>query len=118
MAYDRVGASPDCSGTYELPRAAPHRSTQSGAVQPFGEILDAEQALSIGVVNQAVPADQLDAQAQLWADKVASGPTQAYGHYKRLVQQSHTATLSEQLEAERIAFKASTTTDDFRAGVR
>lgn len=115
-AYDRVGASPDCGGTYELPRLiGPRRAAQ---FYLLGETLDAEQALSIGLVNRVVPADQLDAQAQLWADKAASGPTQAYGHYKRLVRQSHTATLSEQLEAERIAFKAATTTDDFRAGVR
>lgn len=116
MAYDRVGAPPDCGATYELPRLiGPRRAAQ---FYLLGETLDAEQAMAMGLVNRVVPADQLDAQAQLWAVKVASGPTRAYGSYKRLVQQSHTATLSEQLEAERIAFKAATRTDDFRLGVR
>ncbi len=114
-AYERVGASPDCGSTYELPRILGLR--RAAQLYLLGEALSADEASSAGLINRVVAADQLDVQAQLWVDKLASGPTRAFGHFKRLLRQSQTATLSEQLEAERAAFKAATLTEDFRAGV-
>jgi len=116
MAYDRVGASPDCGGTYDLPRLlGPRRAAR---FYMLSEPLSAEDALSMGLVNELVPPDQLDDLAQAWASRLANGPTRAYGRYKQLVQQSFHSSLDEQLEAERAAFKAATETNDFRVGVK
>ena len=115
MDFDRVGLSPDCGGTYYLPRRiGPARATE---LFLLGSTLTAEQALAIGLVNCVVPADDLMPQAQQWAERIASGPTRAYGAFKRLIQRSLDSTLEEQLEAERAAVKACTLTQDFRAGV-
>lgn len=115
MAYDRVGASPDFGGTYFLPRVlGPRRAAQ---FLFLSETLDAEAALAAGLVNRVVPADQLDASVDEIARKIASGPTRAYGQYKRLADRSFERELRDQLEAERAAFKAATRTEDFREGV-
>ncbi len=115
LAYDRIGASPDCSGTYFLPRLIGTR--RAAQLMFLSETLDAEAALQAGLINRVVPADQLAAETDALARKVASGPTQAFGNYKRLVARSFDRSLSEQMEAERHAFKAATKTADFREGV-
>ncbi|MEZ0603110.1 enoyl-CoA hydratase/isomerase family protein [Paraburkholderia sp. IW21] len=116
MAYDRVGASPDCGGTYDLPRLLGGR--RAAQFYLFGETLSSEEALAIGLVNQVVAADALAAMTHEWATRIAAGPTRAYGNYRRLVQQTWASSLTDQLERERASFKAATRTRDFRAGVQ
>ena len=115
LAYDRVGASPDCGGSWFLPRLL---GTRRAAQFVFlSETLDAAAALQAGLVNRVVAAGELAAVTDETARRIAAGPTRAYGQYKRLAARSFAATLGEQLEAERAAFKASTLTEDFREGV-
>lgn len=114
MAYDRVGAAPDFGGTYFLPRVLGMR--RAAQLLFMSETLDADAALEAGLVNRVVPADQLAATSQEMARKIASGPTRAYGQYKRLADRSFERELHDQLEAERAAFKAATKTEDFREG--
>lgn len=111
-AYDRVGAAPDFGGTYFLPRVLGMR--RAAQFLFLGETLDADAALAAGLVNQVVAADQLAATAEALARRIASGPTRAYGQYKRLVDRAFERELPAQLEAERAAFKAATKTADFR----
>ena len=115
MAYDRVGAAPDCGGTWFLPRkVGQHRAAE---LMLLGETWDAQQALQAGLVNQVVPAQQLAAQTQAWAARLAQRPTAALGAYKQLVAQAARTPLRAHLEAERAAFKLATTSADFREGV-
>ena len=115
MAYDRVGAAPDFGGTYFLPRVLGLR--RAAQFLFLSETLDTEAALAVGMVNRVVPADQLDAAVDEIAHKIASGPTRAYGQYKRLADRSFERKLHDQLEAERAAFNDATRTEDFREGV-
>lgn len=116
MAFDRVGLSPDCGGTYHLPRQIGPRRTAE--LYLLGSTLTAEQALAMGLVNRVLPGAELATASQQWAAQIAAGPTRAYGHFKRLVQQTYGNTLMQQLEAERTAVKAATQTQDFRTGVQ
>lgn len=115
VAYDRVGAAPDCGGSYFLPRVLGLR--RAAQFMFLSETLDADAALQAGLVNRVVPADQLAATADELARRIAAGPTRAYGQYKRLADRAFESELSAQLEAERHAFKAATKTADFREGV-
>lgn len=115
MAYDKVGAAPDFGGTYFLPRVLGMR--RAAQLLFLSETLDADAALQAGLVNRVVPADQLESVAGEIASKIASGPTRAFGQYKRLADRSFESELHDQLEAERAAFKAATKTEDFREGV-
>jgi 2-(1,2-epoxy-1,2-dihydrophenyl)acetyl-CoA isomerase len=115
LAYDRIGAAPDCGGTWFLPRLlGPRRAAELMMLSPTW---DADQALAYGLINRVVEADQLDAEAASLAGQLAKGPTAAYGKFKLLADASLSTDLSAQLEAEREAFSTGTRTADFREGV-
>lgn len=115
MAYARIGATPDGSGTFHLPRLVGMKKAKELAL--LGEAITASEARELGLVNRVVPADALADETQALASRLAQGPTQAYARIKRLLEASQGASLAEQLEAERQAFLASTQTADFREGV-
>lgn len=115
IAYDRIGASPDCGGTYFLPRLLGRN--KAAQLMFLSETLDADAALAAGLIYKVVAADALEASTAELATRLANGPTQAYGNYKRLVEKTYDRSLPEQLEAERNVFSANTKTADFREGV-
>ena len=115
IAYDRVGASPDCGGTWFLPRKVGR--ARAFEMMLLGQALDAEAARAAGIVSLVVPAAELERRADELAHRVAAGPTAAYGRFKRLVDDALAAPLAQHLQAEREAFLASTATADFREGV-
>lgn len=51
----------------------------------LGEPVDAEEALRLGLVNEVVPLDDLDAAVEKWATLLANGPTAAIGLTKHAV---------------------------------
>ena len=115
IAYDRVGASPDCGGTWFLPRKVGR--TRAFEMMLLGQVLSAEAAHAAGIVSLVVPAAELEQRADELARRIAAGPTAAYGRFKRLVDDALAASLDQHLQAERDAFLASTATADFREGV-
>ncbi len=115
IAYDRVGASPDCGGTWFLPRKVGR--ARAFEMMLLGQVLDAEAARAAGIVSLVVPAAELERRADELAHRVAAGPTAAYGRFKHLVDDALAAPLAQHLQAEREAFLASTATADFREGV-
>ena len=115
IAYDRVGASPDCGGSWFLPRKV--GCARAFEMMLLGQVLDAEAARAVGIVSLVVPAAELERRADELAHRVAAGPTAAYGRFKRLVDDALAAPLAQHLRAERDAFLASTATADFREGV-
>ena len=113
IAYDKIGASPDCGGTWFLPRRVGR--SRAFELMLLGATIDAKTALEYGVVNVVVPAADLDMRAGEVAARIASGPTGAYGAFKALVDSE--MPLAQHLEAERMAFIKATHSLDFRAGV-
>jgi 2-(1,2-epoxy-1,2-dihydrophenyl)acetyl-CoA isomerase len=116
IAYDRIGASPDCGATWFLPRKVGR--TRAFEMMLLGPVLDAEAARQAGIVSQVAPAADLERLADEIARRIASGPTRAYGRFKRLIDDAHAAPLADQLEAERRAFVDATETADFREGTQ
>jgi len=114
LAYTNLGANCDVGGSWSLPRLIGMRRAMQVAL--LSETFDAAEALRIGLVNQVVPADQLDVAVEALAQRLAAGPTLAYGRMKRLIRQSFDNDLAAQLDAEREAFKASSGTEDFAEG--
>jgi 2-(1,2-epoxy-1,2-dihydrophenyl)acetyl-CoA isomerase len=115
IAYDRVGAPPDCGGTWFLPRKVGR--TKAFQLMLLGEPIDAQAAAALGIVNEVVPDGRLDARIDEIATRIAAGPTRAYGHFKRLIDGALGTPLEEHLERERAAFLSAAKTDDFREGV-
>ena len=71
----------------------------------------------IGVVNRVVPAERLEQETATLATRLASGPTQALGHLKRLLRDSFERSFDEQLAAEAESFVQCAGTPDFREGI-
>jgi 2-(1,2-epoxy-1,2-dihydrophenyl)acetyl-CoA isomerase len=115
LAYINVAASCDLSGSWHLPRLVGLRNAM--AIAMLGDTLGASEAHRLGLVNQVVPAKDLESATAALAERLAKGPTLAIGRMKRLMRQSFDNTLATQLDAERDNFRSSTGTQDFREGL-
>lgn len=115
IAYDRIGAPPDCGGSWYLPRRVGY--ARAAELMLLGASWDAASAERHGLVNQVVPAATLATATDALARRLAAGPTHAYGQYKQLAAQAFSRPLAEHLEAERAAFRQATASADFRTGV-
>lgn len=84
--FVRRGIAPDGGGAYLLPRIVGlHKAKE---LIFFGDDLPADEALRLGIVNKVVPADELEAAAREWAERLATGPTKAIGLSKWLLNRS------------------------------
>ena len=115
LAYCRIGASPDGSSTYHLPRIVGLRKAMELAL--LGERFDATTALKLGIVNRVVPGEALEDETAKLARRLADGPGQALGRTKGLLNASFDNALEAQLAAEAEAFAACAGTADFAEGV-
>ena len=115
LAYARVGTSNDLSSSWHLPRLVGLRNAMHIAL--LSDNIDASEALRLGLVNRVVPLAQLQAESMALAQRLAAGPTLAYGRIKRLLRQSLDHSLPQQLNAEQQAFLANTCTQDFAEGL-
>ena len=116
LAYNRVGAPPDCGGTWFLPRLIGQR--KAAEFMYLGDIWDAATAKQAGLINVVVPADRLVQETDALAERLASGATRAFAMFKQLTNEAFDRSLPEQLALERSAFQAATRTEDFRDAVR
>ena len=84
--------------SYFLPRMVGHER----ATELFysGRIVEAEEALELGIVSRIVPHDQLIEESIEFATQVANQPPMALAYTRRMLQHSQWATLEQQLEME------------------
>lgn len=110
LAYDKLGVAPDCGGTYYLARKIGRG--KAFELMLCGTLMGAEEARALGIFNQVVAREDLSQAVLERAASIASGPTAAFGMFKRLIDLD--LPLDEQLERERDCFIAATKTADFR----
>lgn len=115
LAYINLGTSCDVGASWALPRLVGLRNALEIAL--MGDTLTASDALRLGLVNRVVPAEHLDTAAAALIDRIAHGPTLAYGATKRLMRASFDRDLDTQLIAETAAFAGCAATQDMRAGI-
>jgi enoyl-CoA hydratase/carnithine racemase len=81
----------------------------------FGDIIDAERALAIGLVNRVVAdGDAAVALAREWAERLARGPAFAHAMTKQMLESEHTMGLAAAIEAEAQAQALCMQHPDFR----
>ena len=115
QAFIKVGLSPDCGGTFILPRLVGWR--RATELLMTGDVVSAQQALEMGMINAVVADADLMPQVMTMAEKLASAPTAAIGRIKELLEASANNDYAAQLELERKAQLQSGQTSDFREGV-
>lgn len=115
LAYINLGTSCDVGASWALPRLVGLRKALEIAL--LGDTLTCDDAERCGLVNRVVPAYQLEAEVSLLAERLASGPTLAYGAMKRLMWTAFDSDLPSQLALEAAAFGQCARTQDFRTGI-
>jgi 2-(1,2-epoxy-1,2-dihydrophenyl)acetyl-CoA isomerase len=116
-AMVRLGFSPDCGITWLLPRVT-NLSTALMMVET-GTILDAQQCLRYGLVDELSAAEgQALAAAMDYAKKLAQGPSVAVDLARRCVYKALTGTLDEILDYEAVAGTITANTADAAEGTR
>lgn len=115
LAYAAIGASPDCGGSWALPRLVGLRKAMEIAL--LGDTLGADDALRLSLVNRVVPADSLAAETEALARRLAQGAPIAAGQTKSLLRASFDQTFEAQLDAEAESFARCALTQDFSGAV-
>ena len=115
VAYNGIGAVPDCGGSWALAHKV--GAGRAAELMLLGRTLGAAEARDWGIVNEVVPDSEFDNRLNWMIEKVAQGPTRAYGAFRKLIDQANGGRLADHLEAERAAFLEMTRTEDFAEGV-
>ncbi len=115
QAFSKIGLIPDSAGTFFLPRLIGFQ--KASALMMLGDKVSAEEALKIGMIYKILPnaffADEVMGIAQL----LAQMPTKALGLTKRLLNQSMTNNLEQQLALESDLQIEASSSNDYKEGV-
>ena len=96
--FARRGLSLDGGMSWLLPRLVGlHRSKELAL---FAEVISAQDALAMGLVNRVVPAHELDPLVDDWAARLAAGPPIALAMTKRMLNRSFEQSFEQALDDE------------------
>jgi len=115
LIFSRIGLIPDGGSLFHLPRlVGPAKAKE---LIFTAKMLDAKEAERIGLINRAVPADELDNEVNMLAKQLAEGPTVALGIAKKIINKGLSMDLSSVLECEAFGQTIAGTTEDAQEGV-
>jgi 2-(1,2-epoxy-1,2-dihydrophenyl)acetyl-CoA isomerase len=112
--FRRIGLAPDGGAIWFLTRRI--GLARAKELVFTARFVDAQEALSLGLVNSVVPDDQLMARAQELAADLASGPTFAFGLAKKMFAMAN-STYEDFLDLESLIQPQLGQTEDHREGV-
>src|SRR5690242_16242294 len=81
QAFIKIGLSPDCGGTFILPRLVGWK--RAAELMFTGDLVSAQQALEMGMINAVTPDSELMSRALAMAERLAAAPTAAIAQIKR-----------------------------------
>ena len=113
--YIKLGLNPGNGGTYFLPRLV--GSGMAAEMALTGDLLDAQRALEIGLVNRVVEPDALIPTAVELAARIASRPRLAIEATKHQLRQSWHTDLQTAMNMSFWGVATMTYSDDLREGV-
>jgi enoyl-CoA hydratase/carnithine racemase len=115
-AYAKIGVSPDGGSTVGMVGNVGVRR----ALQIFlaEDSFSAQQAYDWGLVSKVVPAAELKAATQKFAERLAQNPRASIAGTKSLVYQAAVTPTKQQLDAEEEKIIDAMHTDEFRAAVK
>jgi len=115
-AFARVGYSGDFGGSYYLTQLV--GTAKARELYFTADLLDAQQALSLGLVNRVVPDARLEEETMALASRLARGPRVAYRYMKRNMNAAENASLKEVLDLEAWHHTRTGMTEDHREAAR
>lgn len=114
-AFVRIGLSPDCGGSFFLPRVVGEKI--AAEMFFFGETIVAERARELGIINRVVPNEFLAQETKTLAQKLTFAPTGSVGRIKKMLNASFSNDLESQLQLEHELQIESGKSNDFKEGV-
>lgn len=115
-AYIRRGLIPVMAGTYFLPRLV--GLDKACELIWTGDMVDAHEALEIGLVTKVVPHDELHDATRELAEKLAKGPPLAIEAAKRAIYDGLNMTLEETFSYTGKIMERLSKTEDHKEGAR
>lgn len=116
QTFSRRGLHPDWGGTYFLPRIV--GMAKACELIWSGKMIDAEEALHLGIVSEVTEPGVLLETAQALALSFAAGPPIAIRLAKRAMYRAMDSSLREALEFETYAQNICRDTEDAKEGIR
>ena len=115
-AFARVGYSGDFGGSYYLTQLV--GTAKARELYFTADLLDAQQALGLGLVNRVVEDARLEEETMALASRLARGPRVAYRYMKRNMNAAESASLKEMLDLEAWNHTRTGMTEDHREAAR
>lgn len=116
LTEPRVGRLPLGGGVAQLVRRLPH--TQAMSLLLTGRRADAEEMQRMGLVNDVVPAAELDAAVDRWVGEVLACAPTSLRAIKQIVQRTGQLTAQQAWEARLPALMAALDSEDSAEGIR
>jgi 2-(1,2-epoxy-1,2-dihydrophenyl)acetyl-CoA isomerase len=113
--FGKIGLVPDGGGTYLLSRLV--GLARAKELIFTADVIDAGQALRLGMINRVVPAAELAPATRALAERIAAGPPLALRLAKELVNRAAASDLETALNLEAFAQGLAIASDDHREGV-
>ena len=115
-AFARVGYSGDFGGSYFLTKIV--GTAKARELYYTADLVDAPQALAIGMVNRVVPDARLEEETMALASRIAAGPRIALRYMKRNMNAAESGTLRDSLDLEAWHHSRTGMTEDHREAAR
>ena len=115
-AFARVGFSGDYGGTWSMTQLV--GSAKARELYFLADMLDANEALRIGLVNRVFPAASFRDDVHAVAKRIANGPTVAYSYMKANLNLALTHEFRELLDREAWGQTMTGRTEDHREAVK
>ncbi|ELY98978.1 enoyl-CoA hydratase/isomerase [Natrialba chahannaoensis JCM 10990] len=114
-AFVRVGLIPDTGGTFMLPQLIGLRAAKKLAFT--GEFFDAERAADLDLINESVPAADLDERVTETVERLGRRPTDVIGMMKQAMHENMGRQWDEALDYENLLQVHARSTDSHEEGV-
>ncbi|MCB9235736.1 MAG: enoyl-CoA hydratase/isomerase family protein [Bacteroidia bacterium] len=113
-AFVNIGLVTDSGSSWFLPRLVGRQKAFELAC--LGDSITAKEAQQMGLINQVVAHEELDAEVQKIAGKLAKSATKAIGLMKRMLNRSFESSLEEALEQEMWGQEIAGRSEDYAEG--
>ena len=114
--FTNIALSSDAGGAYFMTHALGYKKAYE--LMTTAAKISAQEAESLGLINRALPAQELDTFVQNMASQLANGALVAIKHTKANLREATTGSLASTLELEAVNQGKNAKTADFMEGIR
>jgi 2-(1,2-epoxy-1,2-dihydrophenyl)acetyl-CoA isomerase len=116
QVFVKIGLAPDGGGTFFLPRTVGY--AKAFELMATGDLLTAQDALALGLINRVVAFAELDDAVSAMAARLAASPSVALAKMKQALNYGMHHNLAESLDNEAVNQASCFRSQDFREGVQ